>query len=248
MFRLDQRRQFFSVLPHIGCWRVHKQDLDVVVNLLCLHHTHLIQSSHSSFTISFCSHQFSSKVMLICLFAFTLIEHIIYKINKVPCNQYPAEFWNPPKRVRKTYILKTHIISTLRELGFVIIIFSIYITKLNVTGDGEWTVLMTEIPDWVLTYLILKHTGGQKIENTKSLAILCLYYCLYDIYYRDLGRWVDLVIVCKPRKVADEEDSKGVTLVYLNTVIVGHVSRQPNHWAINRILLLWDWTKSRLFM
>ena len=29
---------------------------------------------------------------------------------------------------------------------------------------------------------------------------------------------------------------------------VGHVSRQPNHWAINRILLLWDWTKSRLFM
>ena len=29
---------------------------------------------------------------------------------------------------------------------------------------------------------------------------------------------------------------------------VGHVSRQPNHWAINRILLLWDWTKSRLLM
>ena len=29
---------------------------------------------------------------------------------------------------------------------------------------------------------------------------------------------------------------------------VGHVSRQPKHWAINRILLLWDWTKSCLFM
>ena len=29
---------------------------------------------------------------------------------------------------------------------------------------------------------------------------------------------------------------------------VGHVSRQPNHWAINRILWLWDWTKSRLFL
>ena len=28
----------------------------------------------------------------------------------------------------------------------------------------------------------------------------------------------------------------------------GHVSRQPNYRVINRTMLVWDWTKSRLFM
>ena len=40
----------------------------------------------------------------------------------------------------------------------------------------------------------------------------------------------------------------GDTRISLTRWSVGHVSRQPNHWAINRILLLRDWSKSHLFM
>ena len=40
----------------------------------------------------------------------------------------------------------------------------------------------------------------------------------------------------------------GDTRILLTWWSVGHVSRQPNHRAINRMLLVWDWTKSRLFV